>query len=89
MNLSPWHAHPDVWLLFGSIVAAYLIAVRRHARETGEPVAKRTRPGSSSAGVAVLWLGADWPIHDLAERYLYLVHMVAAHAVHADRRRRC
>jgi putative membrane protein len=25
--------------------------------------------------VAVLWIGADWPIHDLAERYLYLVHM--------------
>ena len=27
-------------------------------------------------GVAVLWLGADWPIHDLAERYLYSMHMV-------------
>jgi Predicted membrane protein len=27
-------------------------------------------------GVAVLWIGADWPIHDLAERYLYSVHMV-------------
>ncbi len=24
----------------------------------------------------MLWLGADWPIHDLAERYLYHVHMV-------------
>ena len=23
----------------------------------------------------MLWIGADWPIHDLAERYLYLVHM--------------
>ncbi len=74
MNLSPWHAHPDVWLLFGSIVAAHLIAVRRHARETGEPVAKR-RTRFFVAGVAVLWIGADWPIHDLAERYLYLVHM--------------
>jgi putative membrane protein len=74
MNLSPWHAHPDVWLLFGSIVAAYLIAVRRHARETGEPVAKR-RTRFFVAGVAVLWIGADWPMHDLAERYLYLVHM--------------
>ena len=27
-----WHAHPDVWLLFGSIVAGYLIACRRHER---------------------------------------------------------
>ena len=25
--------------------------------------------------MGVLWLGADWPIHDLAERYLYSVHM--------------
>ena len=23
----------------------------------------------------MLWLGADWPIHDLAERYLYIMHM--------------
>jgi len=74
MQLSPWHAHPDVWLLFGSIVAAYLIAVRRHERETGEPVATR-RTRFFVAGVAVLWIGADWPVHDLAERYLYLVHM--------------
>ena len=29
-----------------------------------------------SLGVAVLWLGADWPLHDLAERYLYSMHMV-------------
>jgi len=74
MKLSPWHAHPDVWLLFGSIVAAYLIAGRRHARETGESVDKR-RTRFFVAGVAVLWIGADWPIHDLAERYLYHVHM--------------
>ena len=26
MRLPHWHLHPDVWLLFGSIVAAYLIA---------------------------------------------------------------
>ncbi|MGZ5213123.1 MAG: cytochrome c oxidase assembly protein [Actinomycetota bacterium] len=75
MNLPAWHAHPDVWLLFGSAVAAYLIAVRRQARETGEAVDGR-RSRFFVAGVAVLWIGADWPIHDLAERYLYDVHMV-------------
>lgn len=75
MNVSAWRAHPDVWLLFGSIVAAYVVAGRRHARETGEAVdGRRTR--FFLAGVAVLWIGADWPIHDLAERYLYHVHMV-------------
>jgi putative membrane protein len=75
MQLSPWHAHPDVWLLFGSILAAYVIAGRRHARDTGEPVDRR-RWRFFAAGVATLWIGADWPIHDLAERYLYHVHMI-------------
>jgi putative membrane protein len=75
MKLLPaWHAHPEVWLLFGSIIAAYLIAVRRHERETGGAVERR-KTRFFVAGVAVLWLGADWPIHDLAERYLYHVHM--------------
>jgi putative membrane protein len=27
-------------------------------------------------GLAVLWIGADFPIHDLAEDYLFSVHMV-------------
>ena len=75
MNLPALHAHPDVWLLFGSIVAAYVVAGRRHARETGEAVDRR-RTRFFVGGVAVLWIGADWPIHDLAERYLYHVHMV-------------
>jgi putative membrane protein len=74
VRLPPWHAHPDVWALFGSIVAFYLLACRRHLRETGEvtPV-RRTR--LFVLGMAILWVGADWPIHDLAERYLYSVHM--------------
>lgn len=29
-----------------------------------------------SAGVAVLWLASDWPMHDVAEGYLYSAHMV-------------
>ena len=74
MRLPPWHAHPDVWLLFGSIVALYLIACRRHLRDTGESTEPR-RIRLFVLGVAILWVGADWPIHDLAERYLYSVHM--------------
>jgi putative membrane protein len=74
MTLPPWHPHPDVWLLFGSIVAAYLIAVRRHLAATGETTpARKTR--LFLLGMGVLLLGADWPVHDLAERYLYFMHM--------------
>jgi putative membrane protein len=73
--LPSWHAHLDVWLILGSVVAAYLIACRRHERITGEPTPARTRR-FFLLGMAVIWLGADWPIHDLAERYLYSIHMV-------------
>jgi putative membrane protein len=75
VKLPPWHAHLDVWLLFASIVAAYLIAGRRHLQGTGEATPRRTRR-FFLLGIAVLWLGADWPVHDLAERYLYSLHMV-------------
>ncbi|HVF09141.1 MAG TPA: cytochrome c oxidase assembly protein [Actinomycetota bacterium] len=74
MRLPPWHLHPDVWLLFGSIVAAYLIAARRHLAATGEPTLRRKK-SLFLGGMAVLWIGADWPVHDLAEGYLYLMHM--------------
>ena len=74
MRLPAWHAHPDVWLLFGSIAAAYLISCRRHLRDTGEITPTR-RKRFFLIGIAILWVGADWPIHDLAERYLYSIHM--------------
>ena len=76
MPLPPWHPHLDVWLLFGSIEALYLATIRRRSRSVGGPGAPRRTVALFSAGIGVLWLGADWPIHDLAERYLYSVHMV-------------
>ena len=78
MNLPPWHAHPDVWLVLGSVLAAYLIAVRRHDRAPapGEELTPPRRVRLFLLGMGVLWLGADWPIHDLAEHYLFSVHMV-------------
>ena len=29
-----------------------------------------------SLGVAAIWLASDWPVHDVAERSMYSVHMV-------------
>ena len=71
-----WHAHPSVWLLLGGIWVAYLLAVRNHAMTPGEAADKRRRTRLFSIGMGVLLVGADWPIHDLAEGYLYSVHMV-------------
>ena len=72
--LPPFRAHVDVWVILGSLAAAYLIACRRHAERTNVPVSDHARR-LFLTGVAVLWVGAHWPIHDLAERYLYSVHM--------------
>lgn len=71
-----WHPHPDVWLLLGGLWAAYLIAVRRHRATPAEAMDRRRRTTLFSLGMACLWFGADWPVHDLAEGYLYSAHMV-------------
>jgi putative membrane protein len=74
VTVPAFHVHPDVWLLFGSIMAGYLLACRRHLAVSGEatPV-RRTR--LFALGLGILWLSSTWPIHDLAERYLYSFHM--------------
>jgi putative membrane protein len=75
--LPAWHAHVTVWFNLGCVWAAYLIAVRRHhARSPIEDPSWRRKAWFFSAGMTVLWIGADWPLHDLAERYLYSMHMV-------------
>jgi putative membrane protein len=40
------------------------------------PVVGRGQRACYFAGVGALWLGADWPVHDLAERFLFSVHMI-------------
>ena len=75
MRLPAFHVHPSVVLILGGLVVAYLAALRRHERSTAETVEPRRRR-LFLGGVAALVLGASWPIHDLAERYLYSMHMV-------------
>lgn len=76
MRLPALHLHPDVWLLFGAILAAYLWEWRRHVSATGDSEGRSRKTKFFVAGVLVLWVGAGWPIHDLAERFLYSIHMV-------------
>ena len=75
MILPPFHIHLDVYLLFGSILTLYFVSIRRHRAATGEATSVRAQR-LFTLGIAILWLGSSWPIHDLAERYLYSVHMV-------------
>lgn len=72
--LPPFHVHLDVLLILGSVEAAYLLAVRARTR-SGETTARR-QVVLFSAGIGVLLVGSTWPLHDLAEDYLYSMHMV-------------
>ena len=76
---SPWQFHPhlDVWLLLGLIAVGYLAALRYWVRPEDQRVsATGMQKVAFFSGMSILWIGADWPIHDLAENYLFSVHMV-------------
>jgi putative membrane protein len=71
--------HPDVWLLVGLLATAYAIAVVRvgpRLAPHGTTVVTRLQVVCFSAGLLAVLVGADWPIHDLGEGYLFSVHMV-------------
>ena len=74
-----WHPHPDAWLLIVVLILGYAAAIRfwapAHAPSVDKPVSPKEM-GCYLAGVALLWLGADWPVHDFSENYLLSVHMV-------------
>jgi putative membrane protein len=76
-----WHAHVDAWALLGLIELAYLFAVHRRARRARADVGAETptspfQIGAFSAGMLLLLVASDWPVHDVAEGYLYSVHML-------------
>jgi putative membrane protein len=75
MVLPAFHVHLDVLAILGGLAASYLVAAKRHEVATGERL-ERGRRYRFLGGVAALLFGAGWPVHDLAESYLYSMHMV-------------
>jgi putative membrane protein len=78
--LDPWRfqAHPELWLLVGFLIGAYVYSVRvigPQAVPSG-PVVTRRNITAFVAAMTVLWIASDWPMHDLAEEYLYSMHML-------------
>jgi len=73
-----WSPHPDVWLLVGLIAAAYALAVTRLGPESApdplHPVSRRQLL-AFCLGLLTVWVASDWPVHDVAEKSLYSVHM--------------
>lgn len=79
VNPEPWRfqQHIEVWVLIVAVVGSYTYAVRKIGPRivtTGE-VVTRKQLSAFIAGVLMLWLASDWPIHDISEEYLYSVHM--------------
>lgn len=73
-----WVPHPEVWLLVWGVIGLYVYA----ARVIGPKVVPAGTPAVTTSqkrwfvfGVLMLWVAADWPVHDIGEEYLYFVHM--------------
>ncbi len=78
---SPWRwvPHPEVWVLVGGLSLLYLYAVRVIGPKvvpTGESAVSRAQVAWFVSGLGLLWIVTDWPIHDIGENYLFLVHMI-------------
>jgi cytochrome c oxidase assembly factor CtaG len=74
-----WSPHPDVWLLVALFAVGYAIAVVRLGPKwvaPGQSPVTRLQVTCWTLGLLTMWLASDWPVHDIAERSMYSVHMV-------------
>ena len=78
----PWRfqAHPEIWALIVGLAAPVHLRHPAH-RPPGDPAGRGRRHPVPDLLVRRLphhpaGLATDWPVHDLAEEYLYSVHMV-------------
>jgi len=78
-DIAGWHAHPDVWVLIAILAGGYWLLVRRVGPRvvgSGTSPVTRAQVVCFGLGVAAIWVASDWPVHDVAERSMYSVHMV-------------
>ena len=74
-----WQPHPEVWILLAGIIglgyyATHIIGPK--VVGSGGEIVNRKQKRYFVLGVVALGVAADWPMHDIAEEYLYSVHMV-------------
>jgi len=70
--------HPDVWLVMGGVLALYALAVRRWGGSyvsVGDAPVTNSQVRLFALGVMVMWIAADWPLHEISEGYLFSFHM--------------
>jgi putative membrane protein len=77
----PWRfqANPEVYLLVAFLIAAYVYSIRvigPRAVPEGEPIVTRQNIGCFVGAMVLLFAASTWPIHPIAEDYLYSAHML-------------
>ncbi len=80
LNTDAWRyqMHPEIWVLVIGLIAAFVYAIRVVGPKVvpnGE-VISRKQIGIFSLMIFLLWVSTDWPLHDIAEEYLYSMHML-------------
>jgi putative membrane protein len=73
-----WHAHPEVWVLVGSLAGMYIYAAKVIGPKVvpaGTPAVTRRQWLAFAAAMLLLWFASDWPVHDIGEQHLFFVHM--------------
>src|SRR6266566_145571 len=75
MHLPSLNLHPDVVAIAVVLEGGYLWALARLSPKPNEPVASTRQIAWFTTGIVVFFVASEWPIHDLAEQYLFSVHM--------------
>jgi putative membrane protein len=74
----PFHLHADVFAVTATLVILYVQGLRRlgpRYAPAGQPVATVRQRVLFGIGALLLFAAASWPMHDIAEDYLFSVHM--------------
>lgn len=78
-NAWAFHAHVDTWFVVAVAGASYWYALRRVGTRVLGPratVVTRRQVLCFATGLLAIEVASDWPIHDLAENYLFSAHML-------------
>ena len=80
LNADPWRyqQHLEIWVLIIGLIVAFVYAVRVVGPKvvpSGE-VISRKQIRTFSLMIFLLLISTDWPLHDIAEEYLYSMHML-------------
>jgi putative membrane protein len=79
MSAVPWVPHPEVWtLLVGTLTLGWYTSrvLQPKAIAVGYQPISRSQRVWFLLGFVGIWAASDWPVHDIAEQHLYLVHMI-------------